>query len=256
MGQGTTVYGETAITAAMVAGFVAIHVFVNRLHFLDVTPRSRWLSFAGGVAVAYVFLHVLPDIAAHEREFAETLGLSAVAAESAIYSLTLAGLAVFYGLERAVKVSRARSRSEGGEDRPSNKALYLHLVTYGMFNALVGYLLLHREESGGWALALYFVAMGLHFLTADFGMRQDHREAYDALGRWVISGAVVAGWIVGLTVELSSIFIGFLFAFLAGGIILNVLKEELPEERQSFFLPFLLGVLLYAGLILAERHWA
>ena len=49
--------------------------------------------------------------------------------------------------------------------------------------------------------------------------------------------------------------IGGLFAFLAGGIILNVLKEELPEERQSYFLPFLLGVILYAGLIMAERHW-
>ncbi|WP_338241017.1 hypothetical protein [Aurantiacibacter hainanensis] len=248
--------GETAITAAMVAGFVAIHVFVNRLHFLDVTPRSRWLSFAGGVAVAYVFLHVLPDISAHQREFVEELDLSALAAESAVYSLTLAGLAVFYGLERMVKVSRAKNAEAGGGDRPGNGALYLHLVTYGMFNALIGYLLLHREEAGGWSLALYFVAMGLHFFTADFGMRQDHREAYDGMGRWVISAAVIAGWVAGLAVDLSPVLIGFLFAFLAGGIILNVLKEELPEERQSFFLPFLFGALLYAGLILAERHWA
>ncbi|MFB0613624.1 hypothetical protein [Aurantiacibacter poecillastricola] len=250
------VQGELAITAAMVAGFVAIHLLVRYLRFLDVTPRSRWLSFAGGVAVAYIFLHVLPDIGMHQREFAAEMGVEPTAAESAIYSLALAGLAIFYGLERAVKTSRGESRAKGEGDRVESDVLYLHLVTYGTFNALVGYLLLHREESGAWALALYFGAMGLHFLTADFGMRQDHREAYDKMGRWVISAAVIAGWIIGATVELSPVAIGCLFAFLAGGIILNVLKEELPEERQSYFLPFLFGVLLYAGLIMAERHWA
>ncbi len=246
---------EIAITAAMVAGFVAVHLFVNRLHILDVTPRSRWLSFAGGVAVAYVFLHVLPDIAAHQREFAAGMGLQSIAAESVIYSLTLAGLSLFYGLERAVKVSRGVSRAEGEGDRMKDDVLYLHLVTYGTFNALIGYLLLHREEAGPWSLGLYFVAMSLHFLTADFGMRQDHRQAYDRLARWVISAAVVGGWVLGIFVELSPVLIGCLFAFLAGGIILNVLKEELPEERQSYFMPFLLGVVLYAVLILAERHW-
>ena len=247
--------GEILITAAMAAGFIAIHLLVRRLRFLDVTPRSGWLSFAGGVAVAYVFLHVLPDIAAHQREFADSMGVDAMAAESVIYSLTLAGLAVFYGLERAVKVSRGESRDAGEGDRMRDDVLYLHLVTYGMFNALIGYLLLHREEGGAWSLGLYFVAMGLHFLTADFGMRQDHPEAYDRLGRWVISATVLAGWVMGLAVDLSPVLIGCLFAFLAGGIILNVLKEELPEERQSFFMPFVLGVALYAGLILAERHW-
>ena len=250
------VQGEAYVTAAMVSGFVAIHMLVGRLRFLDITPRSRWLSFAGGVAVAYIFLHVLPDIGMHQRELADSLDTEPMVAESAIYSLALAGLAVFYGLERAVKISRGESRKKGQGDKVENGVLYLHLVTYGAFNALVGYLLLHREESGGWALALFFVAMGLHFLTADFGMRQDHRQAYDAMGRWVISAAVVAGWILGLTIELSGVLIACLFAFLAGGIILNVLKEELPEERQSYFVPFLFGLLLYSALIMAERHWA
>ena len=39
-------------------------------------------------------------------------------------------------------------------------------------------------------------------------------------------------------------------AFIAGAIILNVLKEELPEERQSRFIPFILGVVLYGALLL------
>jgi zinc transporter ZupT len=45
--------------------------------------------------------------------------------------------------------------------------------------------------------------------------------------------------------------IALLFAFLAGGVILNVLKEELPEERQSRFWAFTLGAGFYAVLLLA-----
>jgi hypothetical protein len=44
--------------------------------------------------------------------------------------------------------------------------------------------------------------------------------------------------------------LGLLFSFLAGGVVLNVLKEELPEERKSNFWAFLFGVVFYAGLLL------
>lgn len=40
-------------------------------------------------------------------------------------------------------------------------------------------------------------------------------------------------------------------AFLAGGILLNTFKEELPRERESKFWTFAAGTLLYAALLLA-----
>ncbi|RJY08969.1 hypothetical protein [Aurantiacibacter aquimixticola] len=242
--------GITAITGAMALAFAAIHIFVGRLHFLSVTPRSRWLSFAGGVAVGYIFLHVLPELAAHQREFAEEMGVDRITAESVVYSLALAGLATFYGLERLVQ----RGGEAGDAKRMQRHVLYLHTVSYGALNLLIGYLLLQGEEEGAWGLALYFTAMSLHFVTADFGMREDNRAAYDRIGRWIITACVIAGWLLGLVLDLSKTLIGCLFAFLAGGIVLNVLKEELPEERQSAFLPFLFGTLLYAALVIAERH--
>jgi hypothetical protein len=61
---------------------------------------------------------------------------------------------------------------------------------------------------------------------------------------------VLLGWAVGQLTTVPPIVVGFLFALLAGGVILNVLKEELPEERQSRFLPFVLGAGLYAVLLL------
>lgn len=90
-------------------------------------------------------------------------------------------------------------------------------------------------------------------MTADFGTRTHHPEIYDARGRWVLAGATLVGWLLGVLVGLPQIAIGGLFAFVAGGIVLLVLKEELPEERKSYFLPFLGGVVLYAALVLGEQ---
>ena len=238
------------LTAVFAAVFAAIHLFIGKLHFLDAVPRSRWLSAAGGVAVAYVFLHILPELSGHQQTFAEGLGLGEQAAEAWVYLVALAGLSMFYGLERAAKASRSRSRAKTGKDQVEAEIFWIHIGSFGLYNALIGYLLLHRDESGLWPLIIYFVAMSLHFVTNDFGLREDHKEGYDRRGRWIIAAAVMAGWALGAMTEISELVIGFLFAFLAGGVVLNVLKEELPEDRQSRFLPFLLGLAGYAALLL------
>jgi len=41
------------------------------------------------------------------------------------------------------------------------------------------------------------------------------------------------------------------FSFLAGGVFLNVLKEELPEERTSTFWASTNGAVMYSGVLLA-----
>ena len=54
-----------------------------------------------------------------------------------------------------------------------------------------------------------------------------------------------------MVAEISDLALALLIAFLAGGIILNVLKEELPEERDSRFGAFAFGAAAYAILLLA-----
>lgn len=239
------------LAALFAVAFAAIHLFIGRLHFLDVVPRNRWLSAAGGVAAAYVFLHVLPELSAKQDVFAESLGVGGRAAEACVYLVALAGLAAFYGLERAAKTSRGRSRRRGDDDVVEAELFWIHVGSFALYNVLIGYLLLHREEPGVWSLLIFFVAMALHFVTTDFGLRDHHKHRYDRHGRWVIAAAVLAGWALGLVVAVSELVVGLLFAFLAGGVVLNVLKEELPEDRESRFWPFALGGAAYAALLLA-----
>ena len=242
----------TLISGAMALAFAAVHLFIPQLATFSRKPRNRFLSFAGGVAVAYVFLHILPELAAHGANFATVLRLREGLAESSVYALALLGLAVFYGIERAASVSKTESEERGEGRRIGMLVLGLHLAANAVINLLIGYLLLHREQAGVASLAFYFVAMALQFATADVGMRADHPQAYDRFGRWIIAGAVLAGWVLGLVLDLDQAAIGMIFAFVAGGIVLIVLKEELPEERESRLLPFLIGATLYGALIFGE----
>jgi hypothetical protein len=40
-----------------------VQVVTPSQRFLEGTPRSVWLSVAGGVSVAYVFVHLFPELA-------------------------------------------------------------------------------------------------------------------------------------------------------------------------------------------------
>ncbi len=238
------------LALVLAAGLAGVHLFSGKLQILGASPRSRWLSASGGVSVAYVFVHLLPDLADEQETILEATGERFSFLEYHVYLVSLVGLAAFYGLERAAKVSRGKERSAGREDSTGGGVFWLHTASFAAYNALIGYLLLHREDPGYGPLVLFAFAMGVHFVVNDYGLRHDHKGAYDEVGRWVLASAVLAGWVVGLAFEVSEAALAVLFAFLAGGVIMNVLKEELPEERESRFWAFALGAALYSVILL------
>jgi len=236
----------TGLAAALLA---LIHIYAGKLKFLKRTPRSNWLSFGGGVSVAYIFVHVLPDLGEAQENFqSQTQVLSSI--EHHIYILSLLGMLAFYGLERAAKASRRQNVHEGEGDVTQPGVFWLHMASFSLYNALIGYLLMHREEAGLWSLIFYVFAMALHFVVNDYSLCEDHKRAYSHKGRWILSAAVILGWVVGTQSEIHEAATAVLFAFLAGGIILNVLKEELPQARESRFWTFALGAMGYSGLLL------
>ena len=122
--------------------------------------------------------------------------------------------------------------------------------SYGIYNALIGYLLV-REDRGWQSLALFVIGIGLHFFVNDHGLRQHHKQLYHRYGRWIRSTAIVVGWFVGISTTIHEAVTASVVAFLAGGILLNTFKEELPDERKSRFWAFAAGAIGYSLILLA-----
>lgn len=235
-------------TFAVALLFAAIHISGRRFDFLGGTPRSVWLSMAGGISVAYVFVHVLPELAAHQQELLETFaeGSAEAGIESHVYLLALTGLMIFYGIDTMLRL-HARRDSRG---TPPG-IFWTHLGAFALYNMLIGYLLVHREDAGLLSLLLFGFALGLHFVVNDQALREHHGHLYHARGRWLLGCAPILGWLIGISTEFGQIWISALFALLAGSVILNVLKEELPEDRESRFSAFAGAAAAYAALLVA-----
>lgn len=240
--------GVQVVSLFAALGLALTHLFAGKLRFLESTPRSIWLSVAGGVSVAYVFIHLLPEVSEVQKVLADTLGSPLGFLENHGYLVALVGLIVFYGLERAASASR---KQRGGEQEATSPGVFwLNIGSFSLYNLLIGYLLVRRPEQGLLELSWFAVAMALHFVVNDAGLREHHKTAYTRVGRWLLGAAVLLGWLTGLFGEIAEAVRALLLAFLAGGVVLNVLKEELPAERESRFWPFTLGAAVYAALLL------
>ena len=236
----------SAIAALVLA---LTHLFAEKLDFASI-PRSKWLSFAGGISVAYIFMHLLPELA-EGQELLKERGISFL--KHHVYLISLFGLTLFYGLERAAKESshstRGKNRKKDHDD-DNIELFWLHISTFGLYNAIIGYLLVHRQDGSGISLLWFTLAMAFHFVVNDYALVEHYKRAYTGRGRWIITLAVLGAWLVGVLAEIPEVWIKVLIAFIAGGTILNILKEELPEERKSNFWAFGIGILIYTVLLL------
>ncbi|HWG91292.1 MAG TPA: hypothetical protein VNZ52_10640 [Candidatus Thermoplasmatota archaeon] len=238
------------LALAAVAFLVAVHLLARKLGFLRAIPRSRWLSFAAGVPVAFVFLELLPALADDQAHVEATMGPLWGFVQHHLYLVALVGLALYYGVERVVKRSQGAVGKGGGGEGTAPGPFWVSITAFALLNLVIGYLLV-QEEREPTALVLFTIAIALKFVLQDRALADDHPQTYRRQGQWVVLGAFVAGAAVAFFTDVPHLFVGAFRAFLAGGIILNVIKEELPAERESRWGAFLAGAALYAALVLA-----
>lgn len=145
-----------AVPLVAALALAVVHLVAGKLRFLAGTPQSVWLSIAGGVSVAYIFVRTLPELADAEETIRRVAGERFGFLEHHVYLVALLGLAVFYGLERLAISSREQRRTRAVEDRTSPGVFWLHVASFSAYNALIGYVLVHREIPGPLSLALFF----------------------------------------------------------------------------------------------------
>lgn len=228
-----------------------VHISASRTQWLTRIPPCWWMSVAGGVSIGYVFLDIFPELQQAQAEVEHRGGFLIDYLEHHVYLLALVGLAIFYGLEKLALRSRAHRHRHQGEDCTQAAVFWLHVVAFALYNGILGYLLRESEEHGLVASILLFVALALHFLVNDVGLREHHKQSYDQVGRWILAGAIVLGWVLGQAIRIDAAAIAAIWALVAGGMILNILKEELPSERESNFGLFVAGAAVYSVVLLA-----
>jgi hypothetical protein len=216
--------------------------------------HRRLISFSAGMAVAYVFVHLLPELATASEEFVEaTEGRGLAFAHHRVHLAALLGFILFYGLQHMVSWS-PQGQGQGNQHAAHGIRYRILGGSYALYVFIVSYLMAHNMEAGEGRLALFALAMGLHFLGLAHGLRHESHALYESWGKHVLAGAAIIGWAVAFLAPLPESTTHTLLGFVAGSVIMNTATSELPKEKEGRFLAFLIGGLVYAGFLVLISH--
>lgn len=215
------------------------HLFATRIEKAAGRRLPLLLSLAGGIAVGYVFVALLPKMGYYTGLYMDAEPGRPDVGRLRLYLFGLLGFLVYFAADRF------HARAEGG-----NAALLLHGTVFAAYSALVGYLIPYSEESriGHVPHIAVGVIMATHLFAVDHQLRAWHGAAYDRTLRFVLAGAVVAGWCIGLWLPLGKDAVAIWSSILAGGILVNVFSEEFPKGGRGDARALLAGVVLVVAV--------
>ena len=242
---------ENMISLAATLLLAANFILGGRLKIGVKAHRRRWLSLGAGIATAYVFVHLLPELSRMQEVFTKaTAGKGLPFPESRVFTSALAGFVLMYGLDHLVSKTRERNQGAARGEGEGNLLPWVHMGGFSLYGALVSNVMTRESERGILFLIFYLVAISLHFLGTDHALRREYGKLYDATGKWVLAGGVLAGWCVATLSPLSLELLATLMGFVGGGVVMNSLIAELPKEKEGRFWPFCGGAAAYAILLL------
>lgn len=211
----------------------AVHLFANRPKILGWLWQGRFLSFASGVSLSYVFVDLLPALARGEPALKRSFDSILPYLELHTYLIALVGILFYYGIQ-----SRKSSENHG----------WLQISGYLLFNFFIGATLSDSSNPEIRPLTLFTIAIGLHYFIRDHIAEVSKKRI--VLGTLIF--ALFAGYIVGYLTHIPDVATAIGISFVSGGILLNTFQYELPkkEEKGRYFW-FICGALLYTAILLS-----
>lgn len=219
--------------------FQLVHIFARKTESFNAITHGRFLSMGGGIATSYVFIDLLPKLAKSELLIQGAISGLFPFFERHVYVMALAGFLLFFTVDRSRTICVQKT------------AYWLSLSSFAFFNFLVGYAVVDKDNPEVQPLVLFTVAMALHYFVTDYSLHRDHGRLYEEKGRWILVVSLFLGWLVGVLFTLEQTSVALMSAFIGGGVIMNVMRHELPEANPRSLGAFLLASVLYAALLLS-----
>lgn len=224
---------------------------------LAVAKDGRLVSFSAGVAIAYLFVDIMPHLASKQRVLlaASDAGLYGFLEHHA-YLVSLAGFVLY--LVSFVGTSARDGRLEVTDDRAGARWIRGYISAgasayVGLMAYMLSELPTHRREP----VALFSLAMAIHMFGVAHFERMRLGPAYDRLYRYVTAGFAYLGWLIGVLSEVPETTYALWFSLLAGGIFGVTVTVELQSVGDMRGMRwFLMGAALLTGLILLLERFS
>ncbi len=234
--------GNNMTVESILIGVMLILIQLFALPIIRRTPfeEQKILSLSGGVAIAYVFVYILPTM--HEEQ--DQLG-GDLALDSELYFLGLIGLLVYYSVYKIAKTKHDQHRS-------TNTSYIVQISFFAFYTFMISYIVFASDVKTVEAL-FYGVAVGLHFIGISYHIGHGNQTVHRQYGRFILATTTLIGAIAGTIGPSTGLFVDSLIAFSSGAMIFNVISKELPEEDYAHLPTFLIASLLFSVSLLTLK---
>jgi zinc transporter ZupT len=233
----------------LVAGVLALalagaHFFAYRVSKLPAKVQDVLASVGGGAAIAYIFVHLMPELAIGGRNLTE-LNIAQFTptpiTEAGLFLTAMVGLVTFFVLDIRTEEGRASTRT----------SYRIHMLSFASISAIYAYTLPSLVTTGLDYAILFTVVIGAHLLLADRALARAHPNQFAHETRWVGIAAVAIGFLASYLLPPANEYIlAVATAFLGGVLLLTTFREELPSASRARVPWFLLGVSVMTVLLL------
>ncbi len=233
-----------------VTAIASAHWLAGRVATQPDRNQVRWASFGGGAGLAYVFVHLLPELASHGQGLSEVPGMDTFAptpiTEALLFLIALLGIMVTYSLDVLATHERQAGRVAGS----------LHALHFAAISYLYAYSLPSLISTGLAYGILFTIAISAHVLLADRTMAARHPAIFRKRTRWWGTAALALGLMhAALLHPVDDLHLAIATAFLGGGLLMAVFREELPAVNRTRLGWFVAGsVSMTSLLLLAVTH--
>jgi hypothetical protein len=236
LGVELTAHPELELIGAVV--LAGMFIFTRPLRKRFVKSELVADSLFAGMAAAYVFLVLMPEIDDIHAEIGER-----------IYLLVLLAFVLIYGMEHAAHVLPGL-RGAKGEETALLWVRSVMLWCYGFLFLLT----IPDVVEADLALYLFTLAVGAVAIAFKSHEVSEHYPAvYQRYGRWVIAtGPVVGGAVDVSIIEPAGVFVDTLTAFVAGFIMLLAFTGALMDHNRTRFGSFIAGSSVYVAVFVVR----
>lgn len=236
---------------SVVAILALVHLTVADWSVLRGRHAQVWFSVSAGTALAYVFAYLLPKMAAIQTELSGSSGPTQSFLRNHVYLFALCGLLTYFAL-----LSTLEERgSPGTGGRRIAYAIALQTIGYSFYSLQLGYLATDFAQPGMASYVLTALVLGLHLMGIDSHLHRMHPVAYRRIMRYAYTAALFAGWGGGMLTDAIEPTVMYSSTFVAGGIIITAIREELPGRGHPRPVMFFAAVFVACAIILTLQYW-
>lgn len=202
--------------------------FTEGLFFKATENKMKFISFAAGISVSYIFLILLPEIY-----------LGAVKINNMLFLAVLFGFGLYHIIEKYI-----RQNYSGQKLREEHHIIH-STVSFSYF-FVVGFILYKIAEISPIKGILLFIPVLLHIIIDSLPRRITKKHHIRAAS----ASSAFLGSIAAIFIDVREIGNVILLGFVGGALLYSVIRESLPKEREGKPLFFLIGLLLFTVIIL------